>query len=91
MSNNSSSNSSLAVCFAAAAALAVATPAFAQRAEPSHVPSKVAPSAAGSTRQTLHRHPAQEPEQCFIEVERDHDLGYWGTCPEHGGRRVRLD
>jgi hypothetical protein len=98
------SNSSLALCFAAAAALTVTTAASAQKAEPaSDVSSHVLAAKKQRAPHVTHRDGAsayahtpaaapartQEPEKCFIEVERDHDLGYWDTCPAHGGRRVR--
>jgi hypothetical protein len=90
----------LVLCCAAMAALT--SPAGAQRAqEPrSHaaplqqqqrMPSNDAGSAYGlapweHATAPLYEH---EPGQCYITVDGDHDLGYWGSCSTKGARPVK--
>ena len=39
----------------------------------------------------VHSPNAHEPAQCFIPVDGDHDLGYWGSCSTSHARPVRLN
>ena len=88
----------LVLCCAAMAALTT-TPSYAQRAQhpQSHTATPQHPRAdshdAGSA---YGRAPFEnaapydhEPGQCFITVDSDHDLGYWGSCSTKGARPVK--
>jgi hypothetical protein len=91
----------LVLCCAALAALT--SPAVAQRAqEPQphaaaphrqqqHVPSNDAGSAYGLAPWEHATAPFYErdPGQCYITVDGDHDLGYWGSCSTRGARPVK--
>jgi hypothetical protein len=90
----------LVLCCAAMAALT--TPSQAQQAR--HAPSHAAPppqhqqtghtnDAGNAYGQAPFEDAASprdhQPGQCFIVVDGDHDLGYWGSCSTKGARQVK--
>jgi hypothetical protein len=92
------------VSLAAAVALTLATSAHAQRSEQSEATTPKAGTAkqqrtrsnsddARKARAQAPRAPASSEQQsgnnCFIPVDKDNDLGYWGACSTKGARPVK--
>lgn len=92
------SNLSLALGLAAAVVLGFATPSYAQRSQHPHAAEHQRAHSSGKAAGSAYGHaPSEgtsmseghEPGQCYIAVDTDHDLGYWGSCSTKGARPVR--
>jgi hypothetical protein len=88
---------SLVLCCAAVAALNLAQPAYAQTAQQSRSHAAAShhraaqPNDANAYGQSpfMNGSNGHEPGQCFIPVDGDHDLGYWGDCSTKRARQVK--